>query len=71
MKRLLLFLPLVLLAGCSTTNLAQVVKAAAGDPATIKVRITTIYGTIDFIRIGATNISTTVNPDGVATKALK
>ncbi len=69
--KFLFCLALLSLAGCSTTNLAEVVKAASGDPATIKVRITTVYGTVDFIRIGATNISTTVNPDGVATKALK
>lgn len=56
---------------CSTTNLADVVKAASGDPATVVVKITTVYGTATITRIGATNIDTTVTPDGVAVKALK
>ena len=70
-NRLVLILPLALLTGCSSTNLASIVKAASGDPATIMVDVKSIYGSARLIRVGSTNLSTTANTDGVQTKALQ
>lgn len=62
---------LPLLIGCSspTKNLAAVVKELAKDPATVNIRITSIYGTVTFTRTApSTNsMSHSINPDGTVT----
>ena len=56
------------LAGCSTTNIAELTKALANDPAAVHVRVTSVYGTVDFTRVGgATNETRTITPDGTIT----
>lgn len=41
--------------GCSTTNLAEVIRAASKDPAAVTVDVRTIYGSLHFERHGSTN----------------
>jgi hypothetical protein len=69
MKRLLILLPVALiLAGCSSTNITKLVGALAKDPATSWVSVTTIYGTVKYVRIGVmTNESAQVSGDGTIT----
>ncbi len=64
MKTLLLLSLLLLANGC--TGLAKVTKALAKDPATVAVKINTLYGTASLVRIGGmpTNSTATVSPDG-------
>lgn len=52
-KMLLLLLPL--LAGCTSTNLTEAIKAAANDNANICVSISTVYGVAQFSRVMAMN----------------
>lgn len=40
----------LLLAGCSSTNLADIVAAAGTNQATICARVTSVYGTLTFLR---------------------
>lgn len=46
----LALLAALLLSGCAPSNLAEVVKAAGQDQATICTRVTTVYGTLTFMR---------------------
>lgn len=65
MKRLLLFVPLLALTGCSSTNITKLVGALAKDPATSVIKISTIYGTVNYTRVGlGTNETASVNSDG-------
>jgi len=64
MKRLLCLLPL-LVAGCSTTNITKLVGALAKDPATVAVQITSVYGTVTFVRVGDTNRQVSIGPINV------
>ena len=57
----LLMLPL-LVAGCSTTNITKLVGALAKDPATVAVQITSVYGTVTFVRTGDTNRQVSIGP---------
>lgn len=55
------------LTGC-TNGVAGVARALAKDPATVSVKINTIYGTASLVRVGVqTNNSVTVSPDGTVT----
>jgi hypothetical protein len=63
MKRLLLLLPL-LSAGCSTTNIAELTKALANDPAIVVLKVGSVYGTVNFTRVGAVTNGMTISPDG-------
>lgn len=56
---------LVALTGCTgcTTNASKLIDALSKDPATVRLRVTSIYGTVDFVRVGTTN-GLTVSPDG-------
>jgi len=69
MKKLILpTLAVLLLAGCSSTNITKLVGALAKDPATSVVKVTTIYGSISYVRIGVTtNQTVSVNSDGSTT----
>ena len=67
---LVLFLAVIitaLLSGCSSIPAA--IKAAAGDPAIITGKITSVYGVGQFTRVGAVHPGTTVSasPDGTIT----
>jgi hypothetical protein len=66
MKKILLLLPL--LAGCSSTNITALVGALKDDPATVSVNVSSVYGTLRFIRTNPrTNETVTVSPDGTVT----
>lgn len=65
MKRLIPLLALIALTGCSSTNITKLVSALAKDPATSVVKITTIYGSVSYTRVGLmTNETASVNSDG-------
>lgn len=65
MKKTLSLIGLLCLTGCSTTNIADTLKALGDDKSTVVHKITTIYGNSSFTRIGATpGSTTTVSPDG-------
>jgi hypothetical protein len=67
MKRIHFLLPL-LFCGCSSTNITKLTAALAKDPAIVSSRVTTLYGTVSFVRVGGgwTN-SVSVSPDGTVT----
>lgn len=63
MKTLTL-ISLLALTGCSSTNITKLTQALARDPAIVSARITSIYGVVQFTRVGSTNGSVTIGPDG-------
>jgi uncharacterized lipoprotein YmbA len=68
MKRLLPILALTALCGCSSTNITKLVNALSKDPATSVIKVTTVYGTVSYTRVGLlTNESASVNSDGSVT----
>lgn len=64
MKTLLLLC--LALTGCSSTNITSLVDALAKDPATVRLHVTSVYGTVDFVRVGSTN-GLTIATDGTIT----
>ncbi len=65
---LLAFSGAIFLSGCSTTNIAELTKTLAGDPAIVSAQVNTIYGTAKLSRVGSvTNCLVTVSPDGTIT----
>lgn len=40
----------VLLSGCSSTNVTKLVQAAAKDPASVKISVRSPWGTVDYER---------------------
>jgi hypothetical protein len=52
----------LLLTGCSTTNVTKLVGALSKDPATVAVQITSVYGTVTFVRVGDTNRQVSIGP---------
>ena len=68
MKRILLLplLALPLMGGCMTNNAAKLAAALAKDPATVHLRVTTIYGVIEFSRTAplTNSMAHTISPDG-------
>ncbi len=59
-----LFLALLLLTGCSTTNITKLTSALAKDPAIVVVSVNSIYGTVKFTRVGSITNGMTISPDG-------
>lgn len=55
------------LTGCSSTNISQLAGALAKDPAIVKVKVGSVYGTLDFTRIGCPTNGMTITPDGTIT----
>ena len=53
------------------TSTAKVVQAMAKDPASVHVRVSTIYGTIDVTRTNplTNTLAHTISPDGTITVA--
>jgi len=65
MKKLLCILSLIALTGCSSTNITKLVQALSKDPATSVIKISTVYGTVNYTRVGLmTNETASVNSDG-------
>jgi len=66
MKRNVLFvIPVALLCGCSPTNISNLVKAVAKDPATVTIKVSSVYGTVSYTRVGLmTNETASVASDG-------
>ena len=62
---IILFGACVLLSGCSTTNITKLVGALAKDPACVAVQITSVYGTVTFVRVGDTNRQVSIGPISV------
>ena len=55
---------LLLCAGCSTTNITKLTQALAKDPAIVVLKVGTVYGTINFTRIGTITNGMTISADG-------
>jgi hypothetical protein len=67
---LIAFVFVLLLCGCTGagSSMTSLVKQLKGDPATVSVNLTTIYGTLKFVRTNpGTNTETAVTPDGTVT----
>ena len=63
-------LALALTTGCiSNGGLANLAKSLAQDPATVSIRITTVYGTLYFTRTnpGSNTLAHSIAPDGTVT----
>ncbi len=70
MKRatqVIVFLMLLSLCGCSTTNITKLAKELSKDPAIISAKVSSIYGTASLVRVGVTTNRVTVSPDGTVT----
>ena len=63
MKRIASLL-LIGLAGCSTTNITKLTEALAKDPAIVVLKVGTVYGTVNFTRVGSLTNGLTISPDG-------
>ena len=53
--------------GCSSTNITKLATALAKDQAVVSMNVSSVYGTVKFVRIGGSTNSVTVNPDGTVT----
>jgi hypothetical protein len=62
--KLLFFIALTGLCGCSSTNITKLTQALAKDPAIVVVKIGSVYGTLSFVRVGSQTNGVTVSPDG-------
>lgn len=70
MKKLIyLAVTLISLLSTGCANVPSVVRAMAKDPATVHVRVTSVYGTVEVFRTAPTTNSMphTINPDGTIT----
>jgi uncharacterized protein YceK len=69
MKKLLLTLTVISLLGTGCANVSSVVRAMAKDPATVHVRVTSVYGTVEVFRTApmTNSMPHTINPDGTIT----
>lgn len=58
------FVPLCLLflTGCTTTNITKLVRELAKDPAAVAIQITSVYGTVTFVRVADTNRQISIGP---------
>jgi uncharacterized lipoprotein len=68
-KTIPLLLGIVLLSGCSTTNITKLVQAAAKDPAKVHIEVRSPWGTITYDRDNSlaagghrTNVTVMANP---------
>lgn len=55
-------LSLLFLTGCSTANITKLVQALGKDPATVAVQVTSVYGTVTFVRVNDTNRQVSIGP---------
>lgn len=60
---------LAICTGCQFPNLNKVIPALAKDPASAHIRVTTIYGTIEYTRTNplTNSLSHSIAPDGTIT----
>lgn len=58
---------LAMITGCSSTNITKLINAAGKDSAVVSGTVTSVYGTVKFVRVGPTTNSVTVSPDGTVT----
>jgi len=67
------YLPLILLlCGCSSTNISRLASELAKDDATVIVNVGTVYGTMKVIRTNPrTNQTVTISPDGTVAIGVK
>ncbi len=63
MKKFLILLPL-LIGGCASTNITKLTQALAKDPAIVVIKVGTVYGTVNFTRVGSLTNGMTISPDG-------
>lgn len=68
MKALLLG-SIVLLTGCSSTNISEVIKAMANDPATVCATAVVAGSTINIARTNITEGEVSCNGNGLAVKS--
>lgn len=68
-KILILSVACLPLCGCLSTNFTEYAKAMSGDKATFIGKVSSVYGTASFVRVGeqGTNQSVSVSPDGTVT----
>lgn len=59
----------LVLAGCALTNISELTKALAQDPASVCVRVTSIYGTAMVSRTNAHNGTVSCTGDGLTVKS--
>lgn len=68
MKKLVTIIGLAALlagvSGCTSTNITKLTQALAKDPAIVVVKVGTVYGTVNFTRVGTTANGMTISPDG-------
>lgn len=59
----------MLMSGCSQTNLAEILQAAGRDPASVCGSVMTPYGNLKFARTNITNGDVVCNQDGLTVKS--
>lgn len=69
MRFLALALLPLLCGGCLASNLAEALKAAGQDPATVSINVKTIYGTIQWCRTGILNGNVVCDSNGITVKS--
>ncbi len=70
MKGLLIPIMLtVAFAGCSSTNVSDMVKALGQDPASVCVNVTSVYGTLRVARTNLVNGTVVCNGEGLTVKS--
>ncbi len=63
---------LLLAAGCTSTDITELMKATSESDATVVVNVSSVYGTAKFIRTNPrTNQTATISPDGTVTIGMK
>jgi hypothetical protein len=55
--------------GCLASNLAEALKAAGDDQATVSVNVKTIYGTIQYCRTAILNGNVACDSNGITVKS--
>lgn len=58
----LIVLSVLLLTGCSSTNISKLVHELGKDPATVAISVQSVYGTVYFLRTGMSNQTVTMGP---------
>ena len=68
-KLLLLLLVSTLVSGCFGPDVAKAIKAMGNDPATVHLRVSSVYGVVELTRTnpGSNSLAHTVAPDGTIT----
>ena len=67
--RLLLVLSLFTTAGCMGPGISKALKELAKDPATVHLRVSSVYGVVEFSRTAprTNSLPHTISPDGTIT----